>query len=467
MHHDLFIPEAIDSFAPKERLAALADFVREIKSNTDVPKKRINRALRVVNHACGLINMHIHSFYSFNSFGYSPAHISVACRQKGFYAAALCDFDVLDGLEEFITAGQILGLRSAVHLETRAFLREYAQVEVNSPGEPGVTYIMGAGFGSLPGRDSPAIKTLTALRQQANTRNRALVARINARLPEIAIDYNKDVIPLSPGGCPTERHIVQAYRLKAQKNFVVRATLIAFWSKLLRKSDMETETLLNDPPVMDDKTRSLLAKKGGIGYVCPDDKTFPPADDFIAWVLQCDAIPMATWLDGTSAGEGDMAKMLECLKSKGVAALNIIPDRNHNIKSEKERRVKLDKLNDVILAARRLLFPVNIGTEMNKSGQPFVDDLECETLAPYREDFLRGANIMVGQTILARYAGFSYCGKSAAGLYGSNTDRKNNFFESVGRLPPLNSVLAGKLKEMGFEKAFQYLRDSAAQWKWQ
>jgi len=460
MHHDLIIPKEIDSFDSKERLAALATIISRMPaSKTEATNEQISRESSV-------INMHIHSFYSFNSQGYSPAHIALACRQKGLYAAALCDFDVLDGLEEFLIAGQMLGLRTAVHLETRAYLKEYALMDINSPGEPGVTYIMGAGFSCLPAPGSTAMKMLSEFRQQANLRNRALVGRINERLPEISIDYNADVMPLSPGGCPTERHIVKAYRLRAQTVFPDREKLAAFWVKLLRKTGQEVGRLLDNPPAMDDKVRSLLAKSGGIGYVCPDKKTFPLADDFIAWVLQCEAIPMGTWLDGTSKGEGDMMKMLEGLKAKGAAAVNIIPDRNHNIKNENECRIKLQKLNEVILAARKLSFPINIGTEMNKSGQPFVDDLECDALAPYRHDFIRGANIMVGQTIMTRYAGFSYCGKSALSEYGGDTERKNNFFEAVGKLLPLNPDNATRLKDMGKQKSFQRICDSAINDKW-
>jgi len=442
----------IDSFNPNERLKALADIVREFPASTPADS--------------GVVNLHIHSFYSYNAQGYSPAHIALECRKNNFYAAGLCDFDVLDGLEEFFTAGQMLGLRTAVHLETRAYLREYAPVDINSPGEPGVAYIMAAGFGALPPENSPAMKTLSGFREQANLRNRALVKRINERLPEITIDYNADVLPLSPGGCPTERHIVRSYCLKAQNVFPSGEKLTAFWSKLLHKTEEETKLLLNDPPAMDEKVRSLLAKSGGIGYVRPDEKTFPCADDFISWALQCDAIPMATWLDGTSAGEGDMLKMLEVLKAKGAAALNIIPDRNHNIKNTDERRRKLQKLHEVILAARKLDFSINIGTEMNKNGQPFFDDLGCEALAPYREDFLRGANIMIGQTILTRYAGFSYCGRLALSEYGSDIVRKNKFFEAVGKLRPLNRAQTGQLQEMGAGKAFQYLCDAADKGAW-
>lgn len=454
MPHNSVVPREIDSFDLQRRLAALREMAGKLDSS----------AGHQVD-AAGMINLHIHSFYSYNCRGYSPAHIALECRQNRLYAAGLCDFDVLDGLEEFYAAGQMLGLRVVVHLETRVYLKECVRVEVNSPGEPGVIYILAAGFGCLPEPNSTARDILSAFRRQANLRNRALVDRINARLPEIALAYDADVLPHSPGGCPTERHIVRAYRLKAEKSFPAGG-VNDFWAKLFSKPRAEMDRLLADQAALEEKIRSLLVKSGGVGYVLPTAETFPSADDFISWALSCNAIPMVAWLDGTTRGEENAAEILECLKAKGAAALNIIPDRNHNIKDPADRRRKLQKLAEIIAAARALAFPVNIGTELNRNGQPAFDDLESGALAPYRPDFLRGASIMIGQGILARYAGFSYCAPAALGEFGPDTESKNNFFESVGQLPPLNCAQAGKLAEMGFAKAFQYLRDSAAKRKW-
>jgi len=444
------VSQDIDSFDFNQRINALKNIIRECP----ILKKCVNRAP-------GAINMHMHSFYSYNCLGHSPSHVALESWKNNLYAAGLCDFDVLDGLEEFLSAAQLLELRAAVNLETRAYLPEYARDEINSPGEPGVTYIMGAGFGRLPDENSDAFKRLNGFRQQANLRNRDLVKRINGRLPELAIDYDSAVLPMSPGGCPTERHIIKAYRLKAERSFADKTKLAEYWAEHFKKPLDEVKVLGANAVAMEEKMRSFLAKRGGVGYVQPDEKTFPSVDDFIAWVLKCDAIPMATWLDGTSRGEADMLKMLECMRSKGAAALNIIPDRNHNIKNPAERRLKLQKLGEVVAAARKFKFPINIGTEMNKTGQPFFDDLECEALAPYKNDFLRGANIMVGQTVLTRYAGFSYCGKAAENEFGNDLEGKNRFFEAIGKLPPLNRAQTARLENIGVAKAFQLLRDSA------
>jgi len=63
-------------------------------------------------------------------------------------------------------------------------------------------------------------------------------------------------------------------------------------------------------------------------------------DEMIPMILGLGAVPTATWLDGTSLGERDPKEFLDLLMSKGVACLNVIPDRNWNIKAEAERRIK-------------------------------------------------------------------------------------------------------------------------------
>ena len=51
----------------------------------------------------------------------------------------IVDFDVLDGVDEFLGACDAVGLRGSTGMETRVFVPEFADREINSPGEPGVT----------------------------------------------------------------------------------------------------------------------------------------------------------------------------------------------------------------------------------------------------------------------------------------------------------------------------------------
>lgn len=402
------------------------------------------------------VNMHLHSFFSYNAEGYSPSHLVWAARERGLGAAGLCDFDVLDGLEEFLAAGRRAALRVTVNLETRAYVKDFAAVDINSPGEPGVSYMMGAGFVRMPADGTTQAAGLEDLRRRARDRNLALIQRINPQVPDIALDYEKDVLPLTPAGVATERHIVRAYVGKAARVFHSPARTADFWARVLRKDFAVTLELLANVPAFEEAVRSRLAKRGGLGYEAPSPSTFPPVEDFIAWVTACDAIPMATWLDGTSGGESDPRAFLECLRSKGAAAVNIIPDRNWNVKDPQDRAVKQANLAGLVAAADALRMPINIGTEMNRQGLPFVDDLDGEALRPHRASFLRGAHIMVGHSLLLRYAGCPYTGARAEAEFADLTAR-NDAFERVGRLPPLTEAQARELEDMGPGKAYARL----------
>jgi len=404
------------------------------------------------------VNMHIHSFFSYNAEGWSPSRIAWESRKRGLRAAALCDFDVLEGLDEFLDACLDVGLRGAVGLETRAFLKEFGDVDINSPGEPGVTYIMGIGFVRKPAPGTPAARTLKLFREQYDARNLAMIAKINAALPAVALDYERDAVPLTPARGVTERHIISAYRQKSEQAFPLRSDRAAFWAGVFGKDPAVVDALFNDVPALEEMIRSKLAKNGGIGYEKPSESTFPPVDDFIDWVESCDAIPTVTWLDGTSAGESDPVKMLECMCVKGAVALNIIPDRNWNIKDPDAKRVKVANLNAIVREADRMGLPINIGTEMNKLGLPFADDLDGEVLSRHKAPFLLGANVMAGHTLLARYANFSYTGVQARAQFETIAE-KNAFFANVGSAPGLTRREADELLSAGEDRAFAMLVD--------
>ncbi len=430
----------LDTFSAKDRDQAL----RALAAQTSFPPEG------------GNVNMHMHSFFSYNAAGASPSRLAFEARRAGLWAAGLCDFDVLDGLEEFLRAGLVLGLRATVNLETRVFFRDYADREINSSGEPGVAYIMGAGFARAPVSTAPEGRTLAAWRRQAASRNMALIARINPHVPEIGIALERDVMPLTPHDTPTERHIIRAYCRKAAAVFPADSGA-AFWARTLGLGSAAAAALLRDAPALEEKVRARFAKKGGFGYEQPTEKTFPPADAFIAWVLACGAIPMITWLDGTSAGEADPEALLENLCAKGCAAANIVPDRNWNVKEPAQAARKQANLRAFVeaCAARRL--PINIGTELNKDGLPFADDLAGPALAPYADLFRQGAAILAGHTLLLRYGGFGYAGAAARARFGEDRATQNRFFEAVGRLPPLTEPRAAELAALGPEKAFEQL----------
>ena len=407
-----------------------------------------------------LFNLHCHSFFSYNADGWSPSRIAYECRMRGLQATALCDFDVLDGMNEFFAATAAFGIRSAVHLETRAYLKELADADINSPGEHGVTYIMGCGFLRDPAPETSAAQTLQALRIGAQSRNTALISRINAALPAIAIDEARDLFPMTPRATPTERHIIRAYRLKALEVFPDPAARAAFWAPLLKIDPAAFAELEASVPKCEEAIRTILVKRGGIGYQAPDSTTFPPVPTFVKWVKSCEAIPTTAWLDGTSGGEASADDLLDLMGSHGCQALNIIPDRNIKDKTPEKTALKQKKLAEMVKACEARDLPVIIGTEMNKLGLPFVDDITDARLAPYAETFTKGMWTLIGHTLLGRFAQAPYGGARAEAEF-SDRAARNAFYAAVGRLPALTTEKADRLRDLGPGKAYAALADEA------
>ena len=379
------------------------------------------------------VNMHAHTFYSFNAYGHSPSSLAWLARELGFAAIGTVDFDVLDAVDEFLTACDQVGVRGSSAIETRVFVPEFSAREISSPGESGVAYHMGIGFTSSSATGK-AGEILTDMRKRAALRNRDLIARMNAHLDPVQIDYEKDVLPLTPSGNATERHILVAYTATAQALCGKRKLdLTDFWTTKLNSIREQIEPLIGDIPKLHSLIRTRLMKRGGVGYAQPGTGTFPSVDEFHEFVLGCRALPCATWLDGTSTGERAIEEYLSMMIGKGVVALNIIPDRNWNITDATQKKTKLGNLYDAVALAKKLDLPLNIGTEMNAHGQKLVDDFDATELAPVRSAFIDGAFFIYGHTQMERWLGMGYQSDWAKSMLPTRS-AKNDFYRRVGHL---------------------------------
>jgi hypothetical protein len=373
------------------------------------------------------------------------------------------DFDVLDAVDEFLAACDLAGVRGSVGIETRVFIPEFAAREINSPGEPGVYYHMGIGFtsGNVPAEATP---TLTSMRARADRRNREMLARVNAHLAPVTVDYERDVLPLTPAGNATERHMLLAYIRAAERCFAgaglstvppagsvgdrpehdanytthhaPRTTEVTFWAEKLGVPADQVAAAIGDYAKFSNLVRGKLMKKGGVGYVAPSPEAFPTVEEFHSFIVACGALPCAAWLDGTSAGEQAIDELLALLIGKGVVALNIIPDRNWNIADPAARALKVAKLHEIVRIAGALDLPLNVGTEMNAPGNKLVDDFDVPEMAPVRQAFLDGAAFVYGHTVMQRSLGLGYQSEWAQAHLPARRER-NAFYTAVGyRVPP-------------------------------
>ena len=323
------------------------------------------------------------------------------------------------------------------------FLPEFATREINSPGEPGVYYYMGIGLTSSQAPASVA-HILADMRSRAEARNRDMVERLNRHLAPVSVDYDLDVLPLTPKGNATERHMLVAYTQAAARRFPDPAS---FWAEKLGLPLEQVRAQLGEAPKFQNLVRGKLMKRGGVGYVLPGPQSFPAAQDVSRLMTACGALPCATWLDGTSAGEQALEEELNLLVGQGAAALNIVPDRNWNIADPETRRVKVRNLYQAVELAEKLALPLNIGTEMNSYGQKLVDDFDAPELAPVRTAFLAGADFIYGHTRMQRVAGLGYQSDWARAHLPARRER-NAFYTQVGRLTPPGPAGTACLKSL-------------------
>ncbi len=373
-------------------------------------------------------NMHCHTFFSFNTYGYSPTALAWLARTQRWPLMGLIDFDVLDGVDEFLEACDATGVRGSCGIETRVFFPEFATRETSSPGEPGVTYLIGLGFTSSA---APAVAQpmLAQLRAASRTRNLGVVERVNAHLAPVVVDYERDVLPLTPNGNATERHIVEAYLSAAQRG---SDDVAGFWAEKLGMTRADVEKMMASPAAYRNTVRSKLMKKGGVGYVQPGSGSFPTIDEVTEFIVQCGALPCVGWVDGFSEGEQAGEELLNTLVNKGFAIANIVPDRNWNFADPAVRAAKAEKLDEFIAQCQALDLPLNIGTEMNSPGNKRMDDFDVPEMDKHRAAFLDGAYFIYGHTVMQRHVGLGYQSRWAQQHMPTRRAR-NDFYTAIGK----------------------------------
>lgn len=421
--------------------ASLNSFDPELRRKALVELAGIRDAEGAAEYDLIRHNLHCHTFFSYNGYGYSPSYIAWWQAQEGLFAAGIVDFDVLDAADEYLDAVALLNVRGVCGLETRAFFPEFSTQVLNSPGEPGISYHMGVGFSGSKVPDA-ARPFLVDMKKKAQARTRGIVAAVNAFLSPLELDYSEDVEVLTPAGNATERHVCAAYFRKAESLFADTTARIEFWSSKLGTDKNKIADIIDDRVAMEALIRAKTMKSGGPGYVQPDPAAFPTLKDMNNFIVACGAIPTIAWLDGFSEGEKDVDKLLDLHIINGARALNIIPDRNWNFADSQLAEKKIAELNRIITAALKRDLPIIVGTEMNAPGLKLVDDFDSPALAPHAQTFVNGAAFMFAHTLLSKLGKGSNSAwarehfKSAAEL--------NAFYTNIGK-----NALPADLEKLG------------------
>ena len=288
------------------------------------------------------INNHIHTTYSFSP--YSPTAAVYAARMEGLCTAGIIDHDSISGAEEFLEAAKIVDMPVTIGMEARISM-DGTRLEgrrTNNPDQVGVSYMT---IQSVP---HDKIQVLTEFfrpyRAARHDRNRKMVDKINALLPGIALDYDKDVLPLSlaaEDGGVTERHLMYALAIKLTQQIGKGAAMVAKLSEmgLTLSAKQEAQMLDTGYPFYEYDLLGIL-KSAFVPQIFIDATVeCPKLADVVKLCADVDAYLCYAYLgDVGDSVTGDkkaqkfeddyLDDVFECLKEEGVKAVTYMPTRN-------------------------------------------------------------------------------------------------------------------------------------------
>lgn len=333
---DINILEKLNAPTQGERLANLRAVLAQTQFPPMVPQ---------------YINNHIHTTYSFSP--YSPTAAVYAARMEGLCTAGIIDHDSIAGAEEFLAAAELAGMPATVGMECRVTMAgtRLEGRRTNNPDQTGVSYMT---IQSVPHDKIPVLdKFFAPYRQARHVRNRKMVDNINALLPGVGLDYDRDVLPLSlahEGGGVTERHLMYALARKLVERSGKGGGMIACLTELgLELSEKQKAQMLDmDYPFYEYDLLGIL--KGAFVpkiYIDADEEC-PRLPEMVKLCKEVDAVLCYAYLgDVADSVTGDkkaqkfeddyLEDVFECLKEEGVWAVTYMPTRNTPAQLERLR----------------------------------------------------------------------------------------------------------------------------------
>ena len=296
------------------------------------------------------INNHIHTTYSFSP--YSPTAAVYAARMEGLCTAGIIDHDSISGAEEFLEAAKIIDIPVTIGMEARVSM-EGTRLEgrrTNNPDQVGVSDMT---IQSVP-HDKIQVLTEFFKPYQAarHARNRKMVAKIN-ELVGVALDYDKDVLPLSEAadnGGVTERHLMYALAIELVKQVGKGQGMIDKLTSVGMNLSEKQKTMLLDTEYPFYEYDVLGMLKGTFVPKIFIDATdeCPKLPDMVKLCNDIDAYLCYAYLgDVGDSVTGDkkaqkfeddyLDDVFECLKEEGVKAVTYMPTRNTPVQLERLR----------------------------------------------------------------------------------------------------------------------------------
>ena len=324
---DITILKKLNAPTKAERLANLKEVLKTTQFPPMVPQ---------------YINNHIHTTYSFSP--YSPTAAVYAARMEGLCTAGIIDHDSISGAEEFLEAAKLVDMPVTIGMECRVSMAgtRLEGRRTNNPDQVGVSYM------TIQGVPHDKIEVLTQFfrpyRAARHERNRKMLAKINALLPQLQLDYDRDVLPLSMAaedGGVTERHLMYALAIRLVQQVGKGDAMVEKLSEmgLSLSEKQKTQMLDTEYPFYEYDLLGIL-KSAFVPQIFIDaTDECPKLPDMVKLCADVDAYLCYAYLgDVGDSVTGDkkaqkfeddyLDDVFECLKEEGVKAVTYMPTRN-------------------------------------------------------------------------------------------------------------------------------------------
>lgn len=333
---DIQILEKLNAPTREERIANLKAILPETKFPPMVPQ---------------YINNHIHTTYSFSP--YSPTAAVYAARMEGLCTAGIIDHDSISGAEEFLEAAKLIDIPVTIGMECRVSMdgTRLDGRRTNNPDQVGVSYMT---IQSVPHNKISVLTEFFRPYQLArHNRNRKMIERINELLPEVKLDYDRDVLPLSmaaDNGGVTERHLMYALAIKLTAQVGKGIAMVNKLESLgLSLSQKQKDQMMDEAYPFYEYDLLGILKSAFVPKIFIDaTDECPKLKDMVSLCNQVDAYLCYAYLgDVGDSVTGDkkaqkfeddyLDDVFECLKEEGVRAVTYMPTRNTPAQLERLR----------------------------------------------------------------------------------------------------------------------------------
>lgn len=327
----------------------------------------------------GYTNNHVHTKYSFSP--YSPSKAIYMAVRAGLSTVGIMDHDAINGAEEFIKAGEILGIATTIGFEIRTDWSDTPLKgrRINNPDQISNAYTSAHG---IPHQKIKQADTfLSNIREARAKRNLRMVEKINGIVGGLGlyVDYEKDVLRISyakVGGGVTERHLLFALTKKLIERYGKGKQLLDTLQTDLKISlgQKQLEYLQDFKNEMFEYDLLNVLKSSFIKdiYVNAEVDEAVPVSHAVDFIKSIGAIPSYCYLgDVDESPTGDkkaqkfeddyLEEVMVVAKDIGFSAIAYMPSRN-----------TLSQLQQVMKLCDKFGFMQISGEDINQPRQSFI-----------------------------------------------------------------------------------------------